>query len=92
MSRLLLVIADSLWVITTEADDLRTELQVRTAGVDSKAQTLPGLAFPVDQEVVQCLEQLRDGVHNYLQLVRPHYHAGSNFSQALAVRGNPGKV
>ncbi|KAJ8374141.1 hypothetical protein SKAU_G00047210 [Synaphobranchus kaupii] len=37
-------------------------------GVDTKQQTLQGVAFPVHQEAVQALEQFRDKKLNYVQL------------------------
>lgn len=33
-------------------------------------QTLKGVAFPVDQEALERLEQFRNGLINYVQLVR----------------------
>ncbi|KAJ8377399.1 hypothetical protein AAFF_G00260590 [Aldrovandia affinis] len=37
-------------------------------GVDTKQQTLQGVAFPVEQDAIQALEQLREKKINYVQL------------------------
>lgn len=44
----------------------RTE--VRTVGVDTKHQTVRGMAFPFDNDALAALESLRDGSCNYVQL------------------------
>lgn len=37
--------------------------------VDTKQQTLQGVAFPMQREAIQALEQFRDKRINYVQLV-----------------------
>lgn len=44
--------------------------QVQTdVGVDTKHQTLQGVAFPIAKEAIQALEKLRNKQLNYVQLV-----------------------
>ena len=45
--------------------------QVQTdVGVDTKHQTLQGVAFPISQDAFQALEKLSKKQLNYVQLVR----------------------
>lgn len=45
--------------------------QVQTeVSVDTKHQTLQGVAFPVAQDALQALEKLKNKELNYVQLVR----------------------
>lgn len=39
-------------------------------GVDTKHQTLQGVAFPISREAFQALEKLSNRQLNYVQLVR----------------------
>ncbi len=38
-------------------------------GIDSKKQTMKGLAFPIAEDAIDKLIQLRDGKFTYVQLV-----------------------
>lgn len=40
-------------------------------GIDKRAQTLQGLAFPLQEEAKQALQQLKQKRINYIQLVSP---------------------
>lgn len=40
-------------------------------GLDKRAQTLQGLAFPLQDEAKQALQQLKQKRINYIQLVSP---------------------
>lgn len=40
-------------------------------GLDKRAQTLQGLAFPLQDEARQALQQLKQRRINYIQLVSP---------------------
>lgn len=43
-------------------------------GLDKRAQTLQGLAFPLQEEAKRALQQLKQRRINYIQLVRkPNY-------------------
>lgn len=47
-------------------------VQVQTdISVDTKQQTLQGVAFPIHQDAVAALERYRDKKINYVQLVSP---------------------
>lgn len=41
-------------------------------GLDKRAQTLQGLAFPLQEEAKRALQQLKHKRINYIQLVSPH--------------------
>ena len=44
--------------------------QVRTdVSVDSKHQTIQGISFPISNDALQKLQELKDGRVNYVQLV-----------------------
>ena len=46
-------------------------LQTRTEiSVDTKHQTLTGIAFPISQDAMDRLRELVEGAHSYVQLVR----------------------
>lgn len=48
--------------------------QVQTdVGVDTKHQTLQGVAFPIAKEAIQALEKLRNKQLNYVQLASIKY-------------------
>lgn len=48
--------------------------QVQTdVGVDTKHQTLQGVAFPIAKEAIQALEKLRNKELNYVQLASIRY-------------------
>lgn len=64
-------------------------VQVQTdISVDSKHQTLQGVAFPLHRDAVEALKRYKDNLINYVQLVSPYrtllsvkracarYHAG----------------
>ena len=42
-------------------------------GVDTKHQTLQGVAFPISREAFQALEKLNNRQLNYVQLVRKRH-------------------
>lgn len=47
-------------------------VQVQTdISVDTKQQTLQGVAFPIHKDAVAALERFRDKKLNYVQLVSP---------------------
>lgn len=47
-------------------------LQVMEFGIDKRAQTLQGLAFPLQEEAKEALKQLKQKRINYIQLVSCH--------------------
>lgn len=48
--------------------------QVQTdVGVDTKHQTLQGVAFPIAKEAIQALEKLKNKKLNYVQLASIKY-------------------
>ena len=47
------------------------EMETRSdIGVDTKSQTLPGLAFPMEEAALAKVKDLRDFKNTYVQLVR----------------------
>ena len=42
-----------------------------TSGVGTGGAYVHGVTFPVDQDVIECLQDYKAGNVNYVQLVRP---------------------
>ena len=60
--------------------NLQTHVNI---SIDTKHQTMQGVAFPIDSVAYEKLEQLREGQLNYVQLVsRNSSKAMSNFTMA----------
>lgn len=56
-----LILCLCLWCVQVQTD----------ISVDTKQQTLQGVAFPLHQDAVAALEHYRDKKFNYVQLVSP---------------------
>lgn len=53
-------------------------------GLDKRAQTLQGLAFPLQEEAKRALQQLKQKSINYIQLVSPDRNPSLLITQRVA--------